>query len=209
MQHILSANNLSSLKKFTSANVLVGFDFDGTLAPIVSNPDRAAIRPCTRKLLQILTWLYPCVVVSGRSRKDVRQKLGGIRFKEYIGNHGIEPWNSSRPMPWKVEAWIPLLKHKLGHFHGVIVENKRLSVSVHYRRERNKKKVLKTITEIATALSGARLFGGKQVLNIVPDGAPDKGQAVEQARRKVGCDRVIYLSGCVLVRDDHRRRERI
>jgi trehalose 6-phosphate phosphatase len=193
MKNILCANNRSDLKKFTSANVLMAFDFDGTLASIVSDPDRAAIRPRTRRLLQILTSLYPCIVVSGRSREDVRQKLDGIRFREYIGNHGIEPWNSSRAMLRKVEAWIPILKHKLRCLNGVIVENKGFSVSVHYRRAHSKKRALKTITAVARGLSGAKLFGGKQVVNIVPQGAPDKGQAVERARRQVACEKVIYV----------------
>ena len=89
MKFILSQRNRAILKKFASENVLVAFDFDGTLAPIVSDPDGAKIRPDTRKLLQQVTQLYPCVVVSGRSRKDVRQKLSGSSLQ---GIHR-EPWD--------------------------------------------------------------------------------------------------------------------
>ena len=37
------------------------------------------------------------------------------------------------------------------------------------------------------------LVGGKQVVNIVPKGAPDKGRAVERARQEMKCDKVIYV----------------
>jgi trehalose 6-phosphate phosphatase len=193
MRYILSARNHAILKKFAAGNLLVAFDFDGTLAPIVSKPGKAAARPATRKLLRHLTSLYPCIIVSGRSRRDVRRKLGGIRFKEFIGNHGIEPWNSSRTVLRLVKTWIPVLKQGLAKFHGVVMENKRFSLSIHYRRVRDKKKALQTIREAARALPGARLVGGKQVINIVPDQAPDKGIAVERARQEMKCDRVIYV----------------
>jgi trehalose 6-phosphate phosphatase len=201
MKFILSQRNRAILKKFASENVLVAFDFDGTLAPIVSDPDGAGLRPSTQKLLRRVTQLYPCIVVSGRSRKDVRQKLAGVHFREYIGNHGIEPWSSSSAMARKVEAWIPVLTRKLEHLHGVLVENKRLSVSVHFRHERNKKRAIETIEAVAGGLPGARVFGGKQVVNIVPIGAPGKGIALKRALREIGCAKAIYVGDDVTDED--------
>ncbi len=193
MRRLLSAANLPTLKKFASSNVLVAFDFDGTLAPIVSKPEKAALRPATQKLLRNLASLFPCVVVSGRGRDDVRRKLHGIPLREIIGNHGIEPWHSSGELARAVKSWIPRLKQGLDNFDGVVLENKLFSVSVHFRHACNKKKALKAITEIARTLPGARLLGGKQVVNIVPEGAPDKGRAVERARQEMKCDKVIYV----------------
>jgi trehalose 6-phosphate phosphatase len=106
MRYILSARSGSVLRKFASGNVLMAFDFDGTLAPITSEPNRAAIPTSTRRLLQKLTIQYPCIVVSGRSRADVRRRLSGIRFEEVIGNHGIEPWDSSPAIEETVRTWI-------------------------------------------------------------------------------------------------------
>jgi trehalose 6-phosphate phosphatase len=193
MRYILSAKNVAILRSFTSGKVLPAFYFDGTLAPISSDPKRTAIRSSTAKLLRKLTPLYPCVVASGRSRADILQKLKRIRFREFIGNHGIEPRNASRVMRRNVEPWIPILKSRLGHFDGIVVENKQFSVSVHYRHERNKKRARQKIIEVAGTLPGARWFGGKQVMNIVLIGSHDKGFAVEQARRRIKCDRVVYV----------------
>ena len=193
MRYILSPRNRSVLKEFASGKVLLALDFDGVLAPIVSDPDRSAIPPSTRKLLQRLTSRYPCIIVSGRGRDDVRRRVRGIGFQEVIGNHGIEPWASSRALARRVARWVPVLKLRLERFRGIVLENKQFSVSVHYRRERNKKEALKAIIETARTLPGASLVGGKQVVNVVPRGAPDKGLAVERERRKRHCDKVVYV----------------
>lgn len=193
MRYILSARSGSLLKKFASGNVLLAFDFDGTLAPITPEPGRAAIPPSTRRLLQKLTTHYPCIVVSGRSRAELQRRLRGIGFREVIGNHGIEPWDSSPAIAETVRAWMPLLKKRLEHLQGVKVEDKKYSVSVHYRKAHRKEKTIKAIKHIAKTLAGARLLGGKQVINIIPDGSPDKGLAVESERRRQHCDKVIFL----------------
>jgi len=193
MRYILAARNRSILKRFASVNVLLAFDFDGALAPIVSDPDRSAIRPRTRRLLRKLTSQYPCIIVSGRGRADARRRLRGIGFKEIIGNHGIEPWGTSHAMAQQVAGWVPVLKHRLKLFRGVLLEDKQFSVSVHYRRERHKKEALRAILEAARTLPSAHLVGGKQIINIVPRGAPDKGIAVERARRSNHCDLVVYV----------------
>jgi trehalose 6-phosphate phosphatase len=193
MRYILSARSRQVLKEFASSNLLLAFDFDGTLAPIHSEPSRAAIRPSTRRILGNLTQLYPCIVVSGRNREEVRRILTGIGFREFFGNHGIEPWNSSRRVARRVQSWMPFLTLRLGQLDGIILENKLFSVSVHYRRARDKKQARKIITEAARTLPGARLMGGKQVLNILPEKAPHKGTAVERFRRKTGFDKVIYV----------------
>ena len=193
MRYILSARSGSVLKKFASGNVLLAFDFDGTLAPITSEPDRAAISPGTRRLLRELTAQYPCIVVSGRSRADVRRRLRGIGFREVIGNHGIEPWDSSPAIAEIVRTWVPLLKKRFELLQGVIVEDKKYSISVHYRKAHRKEKTINAVKQIAKTLAGARLLGGKQVINIIPKGVPDKGLAVKRERRRQHCDKVIFL----------------
>lgn len=71
MTDILALRNQPVLERYASSNLLVAFDYDGTLAPIVSAPDRAHMRPQTRRLLKGVARRYPCVVISGRSRDDL------------------------------------------------------------------------------------------------------------------------------------------
>lgn len=193
MRNILSVRNLPVLGRFALGNVLLAFDFDGTLAPVTSVPARASLRRSTRNLLRTLTLQYPCIVVSGRSRSDVMLRLRGIGFREIIGNHGIEPWDTSRAVAKAVRAWMPVLKGKLGSIPGVMVEDKQFSVSVHYRKARQKRKSIRAIHQAAKNLPGACLVGGKQVINIVFSGAPDKGLAVEKERKKWRCEKVIFI----------------
>jgi len=159
------------------------------------------MRASTRTLLRRLATLYPCIVVSGRRRADVRAKLHGVPLRECIGNHGIEPWSESHAMAREVDSWLPALRERFHDLRGVLVENKRFSVSVHYRGAGNKRKAHQAIKDAARALSNARILAGKQVLNILPRGAPGKGLAVERARRKFHCDKVIYAGDDVTDED--------
>lgn len=193
MKPILSKKNLPVLENFVTGKILVAFDFDGTIAPLTSEPDRASIRPATRLLLRTLGLLYPCIVVTGRSHADVRRRLRGIGFQEIIGNHGIEPGSSSPAFAQAVESWIPVLRERMKPFHGVLLENKRFSLSVHYRHENRKTQARKAIAKAAQLLPGATLMGGKQVVNILPEGAPNKGRTVERVRKRRRLDAVIYV----------------
>lgn len=193
MQYIFSSRNCRILKTFALSNTLVAFDFDGTLAPIVRNRHRAAIRQSTSELLTILARLYPCVVISGRARNDVRSRLQGIGVRGIIGNHGIEPWNTSSAMEEAVRHWLPILKENLRWFRGVVIENKRFSVAIHYRHEPRKQAARATISAAARELGAVRLVGGKQVVNILPDGASHKGLALERELLKTHCKKAIYI----------------
>jgi trehalose 6-phosphate phosphatase len=193
MKDILSRANRDVLQQFAWSNVLLAFDYDGTLAPIVSDPDRAQMRPSTRRLLLQLATRYPCVVISGRSRSDVRARLDGVPLRQIVGNHGIEPWQETRPLMDEVSRCAPVLGHCLASWKGVRIENKAYSISVHYRHSREKKKALAAILASAARLGAVRVIGGKQVVNILPDGAPHKGMALERERERLGCDTALYV----------------
>ena len=75
MRNILSRANREVLQQFAWSKVLLAFDYDGTLAPIVSKPERAIMRPTTRRLLEELVKLYPCMVISGRAQRDAMRRL--------------------------------------------------------------------------------------------------------------------------------------
>ena len=72
MQNILSKANRELLEQFAWSNVLLAFDFDGTLAPIVDDPERACMRAKTRRQLEQAAELYPTIVISGRSQEDAQ-----------------------------------------------------------------------------------------------------------------------------------------
>jgi trehalose 6-phosphate phosphatase len=201
LKDILSQSNREILQQYAWSNVLLAFDYDGTLAPIVSNPTRAAMRESTRRLLAELTTRYPCVVVSGRAQADAARWLRGIPLRQVIGNHGVEPWQATPPLMAEVRRWSPLLSRRLAGFKGVWIEDKTFSVAVHYRRSREKKTARAAIVQAAADLGPARLIGGKQVINILPERAPHKGLALLRERDRQRCDTALYLGDDVTDED--------
>src|SRR4051812_22741123 len=59
-----------------------------TLAPIVADREHARMRTKTAQLLDQVCRVYPCAVISGRSKADVGGRLGNASVKYIIGNHG-------------------------------------------------------------------------------------------------------------------------
>lgn len=193
MIDILAPANREILEQFAWSNVLLAFDFDGTLAPIVVDPARAAMRRTTRALLTSATQHYPVIVISGRSRSDVRSRVRGTGVHAVFGNHGIEPWHASERIIRDVRRWLPLLRKRLQHMRGVEVEDKVYSLAVHYRRARAPRAARAAVIAAVSRLDGVRLVGGKMVINVLPAGAPHKGIALERERAKLGCDTALYV----------------
>ena len=209
MRHVLAARQRSILASFASSNTLVALDFDGTLAPITNNPSRARMRPATRRLLAAVARRYPTAVISGRARADLRKCLGGVAVAHLSGNHGLEPWalrpgsgqRHKREYLARVRRWAGLLERRLAGHEGVVVEDKRFSVAVHYRNARRRRRAAMAIESAVQSLSGARVFGGHLVANVVPKGAPHKGVALERVRSLLGCDAAIYVGDDVTDED--------
>jgi trehalose 6-phosphate phosphatase len=193
MKNILSGASREVLQQFALSNVVVAFDYDGTLAPIVRVPARAVMRKTTYKLVGHLAKLYPCVVISGRAQRDALGRLHGLELQGILGNHGVEPWDASPKLAALVSGWRPLLEIRLAGLHGVKVEDKTFSIAVHYRQSSEKTKARSTILRAAAVLEGARVIGGEQAINILPKGAPHKGIALERERARLECDTAIYV----------------
>ena len=193
MRNILAGAHREALERFFGPNVLVAFDFDGTLAPLVPDPAHATMRRRTHDLLRELARLCRVVVISGRARADAAEKLRGIGVVEVLGNHGIEPWHAAHWQFAEVRRWLPLLEERASSLPGVTIEDKNFSVAIHYRRSPEKRRARAAILKTAATLGEVRAVGGKQVVNLLPSGAPHKGTALERERDRAGCDRAIYV----------------
>lgn len=124
---------------------LLGLDFDGTLAPIAAKPGLAKLPPENRRLLRRLVALRRArvAIVSGRGLADVKRKVSGVPGLIYVGNHGLEIQDHEgrlwvHPQARRNVALMRRLAARLAvdlkEFPGVFVENKGLTLSVHYRR---------------------------------------------------------------------------
>jgi trehalose 6-phosphate phosphatase len=193
MRHILGRIGREALAGLASRRALLAFDYDGTLAPIVRQRGRARMRARTRRLFERLARLYPCVVISGRARADVRRRLRGTGVRGVVGNHGIEPSRATRRVSAQVRRWRPVLARRLAAAGGVEIEDKRYSLAVHYRGSRDKRSARAKVLDAVAPLLEARVVGGKHVVNVLPSDAPHKGQALERERRRLRCAKALYV----------------
>lgn len=123
----------------------------------------------------------------------MRRRLGGVAPIEVIGNHGIESRQMSGRRDRRVRAWARQLAARLAGVPCVGLEDKGYSLSVHLRGCREQPRVRDEVARLASSLDGVRVIDGKQVLNLVPLGAPTKGHALEIARLTRGLDSAIYV----------------
>lgn len=194
MKHILSRESVDVLAQFAWSKLLLAFDFDGTLAPIVANRDEARMRPRTHALLDAVCKLYPCAVISGRSRDDVAQRLGGVPAKYLVGNHGMEPGECIEMFEGQVKDMRLELEKIFENVPGIDVEDKRYSLAVHYRKARRIQEARRAIYEAIERLPWpVRTVAGKRVVNVLPERAPHKGDALLALRAQEGADTALYV----------------
>jgi trehalose 6-phosphate phosphatase len=182
--------------------IFLFLDYDGTVTPIRKKPALARISNRTRKLLAELSKLPRCklAIISGRSLKSVR-KMVGLSGIIYSGNHGLEMQGPARlasrakrairfqsPISKKHKNIIRQLHHRLvtnlRHIKGVLIEDKGLSLSVHYRLVAAKdrplvKAVFGRITLPYARRKRIRIKPGKMVLEAFPPVEWNKGKAVQ------------------------------
>ncbi len=171
-----------------AADVVVGTDFDGTLAPIVDDPDLAHIHPDAPRVLTDLAQRVRAVaVITGRPARqalalgglaDVGDAIGGIGRELFVfGQYGNERWSSTRR-----RVVTPRPPHGLATFERELprvlrdadaaeafVEDKGLAVAVHTRRLDDPQgvfeRLVKPIEELARR-HGLVVEPGRQVLEV-------------------------------------------
>ncbi len=179
------------LEKLPKNKILLMLDYDGTIVSICKKPELAVLPTSTKKLLSSVASLNGVVfsVISGRSGKQI-SKIIGISKAIYAGNHGLEiisPYFKfksvvSKKMQKAIKSIAIKIKIKLKSEKGVIVENKGLTLSVHYRLLRNNrvsiiKKIIKAIVFNSAENGLVKIHRGKKVIEIRPNVVWDKGQA--------------------------------
>lgn len=179
---------------FGSGKILLGLDFDGTLADIVERPEHAALSARTRTLLTALAGRsdIQLAILSGRALEDVK-RLVDIPGVIYAGNHGLQiegpAFNWTHPLvrQFDAEFWKDL-ERDIGEVPGALLEHKRLGVAIHYRAV-SRRRWRGLLKRVRARLSGLRdryrLLRGKKTLDIRPTIAWDKGRALNAIRDRL------------------------
>jgi trehalose 6-phosphate phosphatase len=197
MKRLLTIAGRLALHNHVRLGALLAFDFDGTLAPICADPNTVQLPLTTHALLRNVASRFPCVVISGRARKDVRGRVADIPLLEVFGNHGVEPWYASQSHIDCVSRWREILARNLAAISGVHIEDKVYSLSVHYRHAAEQHRTHRAILEALATLQGARVVPGKKVCNVMPAHAVHKGTALIAAMGRFECERALFVG------DDH------
>lgn len=200
MEHLLSVWPRVAEQLKNSKHVCLLTDYDGTLTPIVERPELANLPDGVRDLLQALS-RQRCItvgIVSGRALADLKGKVA-VNGIVYAGNHGLEieglGLNFTHPLAAETTPVIrvirQVLKRALGTIRGVLVEDKGLTLSVHFRQVEARKasEVKSTFEHIvsnAQALGRIRITQGKKVYEVRPAVAWDKGKAVKLLMKRCG-----------------------
>ena len=193
-RNILTPRNLHALAGFAASNVLLAFDYDGTLAPIAATPAAARMRAETRRRLARVADRYPCVVISGRPLEDLdatlSQRPAVVRLRQSRSRAALRQRCARRP---RTATGSHRLSAGSLPTTACVIEDKKYSVTVHYRHARNKNRVVEAIGDAVRELPDVRTVGGAKAINLLPRGGANKGVAVQRARHMFACDTVIYV----------------
>lgn len=186
-------------RRLEPSPLLVALDIDGTLAPIASTPAGAAVPELTKATLRSLTAVpgVQVALVTGRSAPDGRRMVD-LPGAWVIGNHGME-WidphgdlrvnDAARAAAPRIAEAAALLHTHLHDIRGAMIEDKRWTLSVHFRlaSPSDRPVIEQSLEEVAHRLD-LRITQGKQVYELRPRVEITKGTALLELARQLGVD---------------------
>ncbi len=192
------------LRQRLTDEFVVFLDYDGTLTPIVDDPDEARLPERTRATIEALAAVSLVAVVSGRDLADVREMVA-LDGLAYAGSHGFDILHADGRHEQLATDHLDALdgahhdlERRLAEVPGVRIERKRFAIAVHDRKVTDpelRSQIAEVMAELAAERSELRLTGGKRIHELRPDIDWDKGRAIETLLTELGAEaRVpIYL----------------
>jgi trehalose-phosphatase len=171
---------------------LLFLDYDGTLTPIVRKPGMAELSRSRKEQLKALARHrhLRVAIVSGRLLSDITERVG-IKNIYYVGNHGFEiagpglrfihpKARAAKPSLQKIKKE---LERRLKHIKGLIIEDKKVTMSLHYRLVKTSalnevRRVFRRAAAPYLKARKIRVTQGKKVFEMRPNADWDKGRAV-------------------------------
>ncbi|URE47095.1 hypothetical protein MUK42_15290 [Musa troglodytarum] len=205
-QHPSALSNFDDVVAASKGKRVVLFlDYDGTLSPIVDDPDRAFMSDSMREAVRDAARHFPTAIVSGRCRDKV---FSFVQLRElyYAGSHGMDirgPVKATKHTKAKAKAvsfqpaseFLPMidevykaLVERTKSIQGSMVENNTFSLSVHFRCVEEKKwsSLAEQVRSVLKDYPKLRLTLGRKVLEIRPSIKWDKGKALEFLLESLG-----------------------
>ncbi|XP_022734179.1 probable trehalose-phosphate phosphatase D [Durio zibethinus] len=206
VKHPSALNSFDSIIRAAKGKkVAVFLDYDGTLSPIVEDPDQAFMSAEMRAAVDEVAKYFPTSIISGRSRDKVEEfvQLDNVY---YAGSHGLDIMVPSKAVKscdkkgnegafQPAKSFLPAiqkisikLKDKIGAIQGARIEDNRFCISVHYRQvppedHETLKEEVKSLVENRPEF---RLTEGKMVLEVRPSIEWNKGKALNYLLDNLG-----------------------
>jgi trehalose 6-phosphate phosphatase len=197
-------NTLIASLRGTLDQTLVALDFDGTLAPIVADPDAARPADGAVEVMRHLAATGAQVaVITGRAVGTVLRlgRLADVPGLIIEGIYGAERWQDGRgstpDTPASIDSLrreLPALLTSLGPDPAVWIEDKRLSLVVHARRATDPEAALRPLREPVDALVtglGLEAHPGRNMIEVRLPGF-DKGGALRRLLDETGRRQVLF-----------------
>ncbi|MED6135364.1 hypothetical protein PIB30_045758 [Stylosanthes scabra] len=193
--------------KSKAKKVVVFLDYDGTLSPIVADPEKAFMTKKMRATLKDIARLFPTAIVTGRCIDKVYEfvRLGEVY---YAGSHGMDikgpttrgrnhhkgnnneavlfqPASQFLPM---INQVYKILVEKMKGIPGAKVENNKFCLSVHFRcvEEKCWPALAEQVNSVLKEYPKLKLTHGRKVIEIRPTIKWDKGKAIEFLLESLG-----------------------
>lgn len=188
-----------------AGEVALCLDFDGTLSPIVDNPDAARPLAGVVELLEPLAARFAAVaLISGRPARFLagHAAAAGVR---YLGLYGLQEvrdghvWVDPRlraARPAVLAAAEDLRSSPAVHASGAHLEDKEYAIAVHTRRTQDPDSWSTTINETVREIAdrhGLEVIPGKLVWELAPNVHADKGDAVRRVIAESGARSVVVI----------------
>jgi trehalose 6-phosphate phosphatase len=171
-------------------------DFDGTLAPIVADHDKAVPLAEAPALLARLAERFALVaVISGRPIDYLARHLAGAGATRLVGLYGLERAKAgtgevervAAAEPWEGPLWEAADAAEAAAPEGVVVERKGLAVTLHFRSAPHLEGWAAQFATECARRSGLVVHGGKKSFELRPPVETDKGTVVRELARGVEC----------------------
>ena len=185
----------------TPGEALLAFDFDGTLAPIVDDPEKSRMHEGSAEALAVLgARVARMAIVTGRGVEAVR-RLGQLDSRQgmdslvVLGQYGVERWDAATgeerhprvpaaiSQAWsELESLVAGLEKSGVDVGGLYLEDKQRAIGVHTRRASDPQKLVELLTDPVRRLAERHdltMEPGRFVLELRAS-SQDKGDALRE-----------------------------
>ncbi|SDM60968.1 trehalose 6-phosphate phosphatase [Catalinimonas alkaloidigena] len=173
--------------QFGNRQIALFLDYDGTLTPIVPDPEKALLSETMRRLLDRIASQRMLIIVSGRDRANVADKVD-LPELIYVGSHGFdikgpeleEQHHAGIDALPALDAAEQELRDALADVPGAQVERKKYAIAVHYRQvaPEQQERVKQEAEQAAQRHETLKPAGGKGIVELKPNYDWHKGKSI-------------------------------